>query len=228
MHNQALTATSRLASSLGSSRFGRFRTATVVVTGLLAMLTWLSPPIGTAYASGQKNASRTSSSGTAPLTLTSESVYWNPQASGVSCLTEDDSDRRVFSGSLSGSYSTTYHLCDQNKDGVTAGGIGLQSDVSVVGQLADLTITAPDGTAHQAVLMSQSTSKGVTTSFYETCYVPLFYESSNTGTDPLPGGAWQITLSGQIQNASWTTRAEMAYVNFQQNYCPSSEQNLAP
>src|SRR5262249_39960164 len=121
--------------------------------------------------SGDTSSGGSSSSST--LSLTSETVSWNPKVS-LSCLTEDDYDQRIFSGSLSGSYSTSYQLCGLNTDGLTAGGIGLESDVYVVGQLSDLTITSPDGTVHHAVLMGESTSKGATSSHYAVCYVPSY------------------------------------------------------
>jgi hypothetical protein len=162
-----------------------------------------------------------------PLNLSSETVKLNPTLPS-SCLSEDDYDKRVFSGSLSGSFSTSYQTCGLNTDGFTAGGIGLESDVFVVGQLSDLSITAPDGSVHHAVLMDQTTTKGVTSYHYAVCYVPLYFISDDTGTDPLPGGSWQMTLSGQVSSASWTTRAQMTDVAFQQNYCPPSLQNLAP
>jgi hypothetical protein len=144
------------------------------------------------------------------------------------CLGEDDYHQRIFYGSLSGSFSTSYQTCGLNTDGFSAGGIGLETDVYVVGQLSDLTITSPDGGVHHAVLAGQTTSKGVTTYHYAACYVPLYFISNDTGTNPLPGGTWQIVLSGQIGNANWTTRAQMTNSIFQQNYCPSSQQNLAP
>jgi hypothetical protein len=144
------------------------------------------------------------------------------------CLSEDDLDQRLFSGSLYGSSATSYRLCDLNTDGFTAGGIGLESDATIVGQLSGLTITAPDGSSHQAVLLSQSTTKGVTSSRYAVCYVPPYYLTTDIGTDPLAGGTWQIALSGQLSSANWTTRAQMTNTTFQQNYCPASEQNLLP
>ena len=159
--------------------------------------------------------------------MTSETIQWNPNLPGVSCMTEDDNDHRVFSGSLSGSYSTSYRLCDLNSDGYTAGGIGLQSNITVVGQLTDLAVTAPDGTIHHAVPTGQTTYKGVTSYSYSVCYVPLYYRSTNTGSDPLAGGTWQITLSGQVSKISWVTNARMTDVNYQHSYCPTSEQNLA-
>jgi hypothetical protein len=175
-------------------------------------------------------AAKPSRSVTAQLSLVSESAGTNPNAPWW-CEAEDAYDYRSFSGSLSGSYSTSYRLCDPTIDyynGIwwNAGGEGLQSDVYVVGQLSDLTITAPDGTAHHAVLMGQSTSKGVTTYHYAACFVPTYFTSTDTGTSPLAGGTWQVTLSGQITKASWITRDDMTDVNFQQTYCPVSEQNL--
>jgi hypothetical protein len=148
------------------------------------------------------------------------------------CLSEDDYDQRVFSGSLNGSYGTTYQLCGLNTDGYTAGGIGLESDVYVVGQLSDVAITSPDGSVHHAVLMSTSTSGSgknlVTTSHYAVCYVPPWSLSSDTSGAALTGGTWLITLSGQISSATWTTTATMTNVSYQQTYCPVSEQNLVP
>jgi hypothetical protein len=162
------------------------------------------------------------------LTMTSEYTYSSPNPAAPSwCLTEDDIDQRTFSGSLSGSYSTQFRLCDGSTDlsgGIywTAGGEGIMSTLSVVGTLTDLTITAPDGTTHHAQLIGSSGS----TSTYEVCYCPPFYLSTNTGTDPLAGGNWNVTLSGQISSATWTAMVEMAYPNYQQANCPTSEQNL--
>lgn len=196
---------------------------------LMALASSYAPPV--AYAAGSKqsgNGNHNSTTPTTNLTLTSETVQWNPKLTSFTCLTEDDYDQRIFTGSLNGSYTTSYQLCGLDTNGLTAGGIGLQSNVSVVGQLSDVAITSPDGSVHHAVLMSQSTAKGSTTYNYAVCYVPLYFISTNTGTYPLAGGVWTITLSGQITSATWVTNAQMAYVGFQQNYCPSSEQNLAP
>jgi hypothetical protein len=175
--------------------------------------------------SADDGSSATSSSST--LSLVSETERMNPNVA-LSCLTEDDYDQRLFSGSLSGSYSTSYQLCGLNTDGLTAGGIGLESDVYAVGQLSDLAITAPDGSAHHAVLIDSAKVTGEMTYHYAVCYVPLYYLSTDTGTNPLSGGTWQITLSGQISDASWTTRAQMTNTTFQQRYCPPSQQNLQP
>jgi hypothetical protein len=110
----------------------------------------------------------------------------------------------------------------------TAGGEGLETDVSVVGSLSDLTITAPDGSVHHGVLIGQSTTKGGTMSVYAACYVPPYSVSTDQGTDPLAGGTWTIALSGQISQASWTTTVRMTDATFQQTHCPTSEQNLLP
>jgi len=176
---------------------------------------------------GSKSGSPSPADGSSTLVLSSRTLQLNPNLPSW-CLSEDDYDKRVFSGSLSGSLSTSYQTCGLNTDGFTAGGIGLESDVYVVGQLSDLSITAPDGGVNHAVLMGQTTSKGVTTSHYAVCYVPLYFLSDDTGTDPLPGGRWQMTLSGQVDSAYWTTRAQMTDVVFQQNYCPPSQQHLSP
>jgi hypothetical protein len=205
----------------------------IVFTGaLIALLAFV--PIALAGKGGTPNGgggkggtSVGSTSDSSTLALRSNTVQLNPTLPSW-CLSEDDFDRRVFSGSLSGSFSTSYQTCGLNTDGFTAGGIGLESDVYVVGQLSDLSITAPDGGVHHAILMGQTTSKGVTTSHYAVCYVPLYFLSDDTGTDPLPGGSWQMTLSGQVDSAYWTTRAQMTDVVFQQNYCPPSQQHLSP
>ena len=183
---------------------------------------------GTRNGGGGKNTGSSTSTGTwGTLTLSSNTVKLNPTLPSW-CLSEDDYDQRVFTGSLNGSSSTSYQTCGLNTDGFTAGGIGLESDVYAVGQLSDLSITAPDGAVHHAELMGQTTSKGVTTYHYAVCYVPRYFVSDDTGTDPLPGGTWQMTLSGQLSNATWTTRAQMTDVVFQQNYCPTTQQNLSP
>lgn len=171
--------------------------------------------------------SSTAPSGTTTLHQTSEFVQLSKDPLlPTDCLTEDDIDYRTFAGALYGGYGTSYRLCGLSVDGWTAGGIGVESDVYVVGSLTDMTITSPDGTVHHAVLMGTTTSKGVTTSHYATCYVPPYYLSTDTGTNPLTGGTWSIALSGQISSASLTTRADMTDVVFQHNYCPASEQNL--
>jgi len=201
----------------------------VAVVATVAAVILVSP--AAAGKGGHGNGgTNTSSSGS--LSLTAESTYGslNP-ASPSWCLTEDDFDQRTFSGSLSGTYSTQFRLCDGNTDysgGIswTAGGEGIMATVSVVGTLADLTITSPNGTVHHAELMSSSTSKGATINTYAVCYSPSFSLSTNTGTDPLAGGAWSVTLSGQISKVAWTATVEMAYPQYQQASCPVDEQNL--
>jgi len=203
----------------------------VAVVAAVAAVVLVSPAAAGKGGHGNANGgTNTSSSGS--LSLTSETAYGslNP-ASPSWCLTEDDFDQRSFSGSLSGSYATQFRLCDGNTDysgGIswTAGGEGIMSTVSVVGTLADLTITSPDGTVHHAELMGSSTSKGATTNTYAVCYNPPFSLSTDTGTDPLAGGNWSVTLSGQISKVTWTATVEMAYPQYQQASCPLDEQNL--
>jgi hypothetical protein len=205
------------------------RLATRIVFGVAFVIMLALTPIALAGKGGNGGGSKGGSSGTtgSTLSLSSETVKLNPSLPST-CLSEDDYDKRVFASSLAGSFSTSYQTCGLNTDGFTAGGIGLEADVYVVGQLLDLSITAPDGGVHHAVLMDQTTSRGVTTSHYAVCYVPLYFISNDTGTDPLPGGSWQITLSGQLSSATLTTRAQMTDVVFQQTYCPASQQNLSP
>ena len=76
------------------------------------------------------------------------------------CLTEDDSAQQTYVGSLNGSDTASARLCGLATDYFNgfwydAGGIGLESDVYVAGQLSDLAIIAPDGTAHHAVLIGR-------------------------------------------------------------------------
>jgi len=203
-----------------------------MTAALVAVATATVGPTTAALAAGTRHSSGGGTTSAGALSQVSETSWNNPNAPSW-CKAEDDYDYRSFSGSLSGSSTTSYRLCDSAVDyynGVwwDAGGEGLQTDVYVVGQLSDLTITAPDGTVHHAVLMGQSTSKGVTTNHYATCYVPPYSIASNTGGTPLAGGTWQISLSGQISNANWTTRDDMTSPTFQQTYCPTSEQNLVP
>jgi hypothetical protein len=75
--------------------------------------------------------------------------------------------------------------------------------------------------------MGSSTTKGGgTANTYAVCFNPLFYLSTNTGTDPLAGGQWTVSLSGQITKATWTATVEMAYPQYQQSSCPTDQQNL--
>jgi hypothetical protein len=210
----------------------RSRSRFLVVAALAGLASLAAPTMAAQAAPKASHSSTGGTGGTpAPLSLVSESTSSNPNAPAW-CETEDDYDMRIFSGSLSGSASYTEQLCGMSDyyNGVywDAGGIGLESDVSVVGQLSDLTITAPDGTVHHGVLMGQTTSKGTTTSRYAVCYVPPYSMASNTGGWPLAGGTWQVALSGQISSATWYGRLQMATVSFQQGFCPASEQNLGP
>jgi hypothetical protein len=161
------------------------------------------------------------SSTTSTLAMTAESIYW-PDTWEPNCMTEDDVDVRSFSGSLYGSYSTSFQLCGLGTDGWTAGGEGIQSEVGVSGTLSDLTITAPNGTVTHGVYTS--TSKGI--SYYAVCVCPPYYASTDTGTGPLAGGTWTVTLSGALSSASWTAQVTMTDVYFQQADCPASQQNI--
>jgi hypothetical protein len=137
-------------------------------------------------------------------------------------MTEDDVVVRSFSGSLYGSYSTSFQLCGLSTDGWTAGGEGIQSEVGVSGTLSDLTIAAPDGTVTHGVYTG--TSKSV--SYYKVCVVPPYHTSADTGTSPVAGGTWTVTLSGSISSASWKAQVTMTDVNFQEANCAVSQQNI--
>lgn len=190
----------------------------VAAVGLVAAAILVGPAVA-AKGGGKGPNSNTSTSST--LALTSTYTYW-PNAWQPNCMTEDDVVQRSFSGSLSGSYSTSFRLCGLDTDGSTAGGEGVQSQVGVSGTLSDLTITAPDGTVTHGVYTS--TSKGI--SYYEVCVVPPYYASTNTGTGPLAGGTWTVSLSGSISSASWQAQVTMTDVNFQRGNCPASQQNI--
>ena len=210
---------------------GRIRRTLIPHIVIVAIAAGAFIPAGAAFASKRTGGGPGPSTSPSGLTMTSVDSWNNPNTPPW-CKAEDDYDFRYFSGSLSGTYSTSYQLCDSSTDyynGVwwDSGGEGLQADVYVVGQLSDLAITAPDGTVHHAVLMGQSTSKGTTTSHYAVCYVPPYSLATDTGGMHLVGGTYQVTLSGQISSASWTTRDNMTNVTFQQTYCPPSEQNLS-
>src|SRR5947209_1265603 len=166
----------------------------------------------------------------APLTLVSDATWNNPNSPSW-CFNEDDYDEPVYSGSVNGSYAVNERLCGLDSDyynGVywDAGGIGLETDVYVTGQLNDLSISAPDGSSHHAVLVGQTTSKGTTTYHYAACYVPAYSVSTDTGGYPLPGGDWRIGLSGQSNSTRWNINLLMTDAPFQQSHCPASQQNL--
>lgn len=166
------------------------------------------------------------------LTLASEYVWNSPNpAAPAWCLNEDDWHVRTWKGAIDGTFATTQRLCDDAVDmsgGIwwDAGGIGLQADLVVAGTLSDLAITSPLGDSHHAVFIGSTTSKGVTSSHYRVCYVPPFALAGNTGGQSLAGGTWQVALAGSATQVSFTLRARMADVPFQQQYCPPSQQNL--
>ncbi len=203
----------------------------LVMVGLVAVSLVVCAQTGaSASASKQPGGKNHSTSTTNTLSLSSEVAQLNPNAPPW-CLTEDDYDQRVFSGSLSGSSTASYRLCDASVDYYNnvwwdAGGIGLESDVYVVGQLSDLTLSSPDGTSHRAVLMGQTTSKGVTTYHYAVCYVPPYSLLNDIAGTSLSGGTWQVALAGQISSARWAVNALMTDVSYQQTYCPPTEQDL--
>jgi len=184
----------------------------------------------TAALAGSKGKPHTSGSGATGFGLISQSTGNNPN-SPTWCLNEDDYDQRVFSGSLSGSFTAVEQLCGLDSDFYDnvywdAGGIGVEADVYVVGQLNDMAITAPDGSAHHAILMGQTTDRGTTTYHYAACYSPAYSASTDTGGTPLPGGSWSITASGQASSARLAINSQMTEVRFQQSHCPVSEQNI--
>jgi hypothetical protein len=214
---------------------------TIALAAALVLLGFASVPIALAGKGGIPNGgSGGGGGGTKPtptvaaLSLVSETISSsvNPYAPSW-CLNEDDYDHRVYSGSLSGSFSTSLQLCDPSVDysggiGWDAGGIGLQADLYVVGTLSDLAIVSPQGDAHHAVLVGSSTSTGVTTQHYQVCYVPPYSISADTGGTPLPGGTWQVVASGTITQASYALTARMTDAPYQEQSCPASEQNLTP
>jgi hypothetical protein len=201
------------------------------VVSAFLLLTLALAPIALAARGGNSGKSKQASVN--PLSLVSESSWNSPNpAAPTWCMNEDDYHQRRWSGYLNGTFTASEQLCGTDADfsgGMywDAGGIGLRGDLYVTGTLSDLTITSPQGDVHSAVLVGSSTSNGVKTDHYEVCSVPPFAVSSNTGGAPLPGGTWQITLSGTL-TATFTVSGAMADVTFQQTYCPASEQNLVP
>lgn len=189
----------------------------VVLAATVAAVLLVAPAVAAKGGKGPKGPA------TSTLALASQYIYW-PDTWAPNCMTEDDVVRRSFTGSLSGSYSTSFQLCGLSTDGVTAGGEGVESEVAVGGTLSDLTITAPDGTVEHGVY----TGSGQGVSYYEVCAVPAYYASTNTGTSPLAGGTWTVTLSGSISSASWTAQVTMTDVNFQRQNCPTSQQKIIP
>lgn len=201
--------------------------ATVVLVVSLALV-----PVAFGGKGGQHGSNGSVSTTGAALSMVSQSVTssLNPAAPSW-CLNEDDAHQRAWSGSLNGSFAATEQLCGLSTDysgGLywDAGGIGIQADLYVAGTLSDLTITSPQGDSHHAVLVGSSTSNGTQLNHYQVCYMAPYTLAYDNGGTPLPGGTWQITLSGNLSKVSFTETARMSDVFFQQADCPSSEQNL--
>jgi hypothetical protein len=189
----------------------------------LALLGFAFVPAALAGKGGGGGGKQSSNSPGTTLAMTSEYIYW-PDTWETNCMTEDDIDRRNFTGSLSGSYSTSFRLCNLSVDGWTSGGEGLQSQVAVNGTISDLSITDPNGTVTHGVLTGQS--RGV--SNYEVCVSPPYYASTDGGPGTLAGGTWTVTLSGSMSSVSWEAQVNMTDVAFQQANCPASQQNILP
>jgi hypothetical protein len=206
--------------------------AGAVFAGFVLALSLALVPVAFGGKGGNGPKASTSTGATA-LSLVSETVWksLNPDAPSW-CLNEDDYHKRTWSGSLNGSFTATEQLCGLATDysgGLywDAGGIGIQADLYVAGTLSDFTITSPQGDSHHAVLVGSTTSNGGgAINHYQVCYVPPYALVSDTGGMPLPGGTWQITLSGNVSKVSFSETAQMADVNVQQANCPASEQNL--
>lgn len=224
----SLTQTILPTSPAGTSARRR-RSRRALAVGAVAVIAAIAMP-SAALAGGKGTRPHTSGSGATGFGLVSESQGNNPNSPSW-CMNEDDYDQRVFSGSLSGTVSASQQLCGLDSDFYnnvywSAGGIGVEADVYVVGQLSDLTITSPSGDAHHAVLMGSSTDKGTTTYHYAACYVPSYAAATDTGGTPLPGGTWQVNLSGQMSSARLSINSQMTDVRYQQAHCPVSEQNI--
>lgn len=210
--------------SLNRSRFSSRQLALFVavfaVVGGIVIWRSLAAP-----ANGGGNKGTTST----PLHLVNEYTQWGGFGNN-GCLTEDDFHERDYSGALNGKFDATDQLCELNVNGATSGGIGLRAEAWVTGSLTDMTITAPTGVVHHAVLVGSSTYKHVTTNHYQTCFVPAYYISTDTGVGTLsgsfPGNPWTYSISGNFSNASYKIYGHMTDVSIQQTYCPASEQNL--
>jgi hypothetical protein len=190
----------------------------VAVAAVVVAVALTAPAVAAKGGKGQNTSSNTTT-----LALASERIYW-PDAWEPNCMTEDDIDQRNFTGSLFGSYSTTFRHFNQSTDGWTSGGEGVQSRVAVSGTVSDFSITDPNGAITHAVFTGQS--RGL--SYYEVCVVPPYYAATDTGTSPLSGGAYTITLAGSISSVSWTAQVTMTDANFQQQNCPTSQQRIIP
>jgi hypothetical protein len=161
------------------------------------------------------------------LSLVSEYIQNSPNPGAPTwCLNEDDYRQRNWSGSVAGTFSATEQLCGSGTDMWDAGGIGLQVDLYATGTVDDVAITSPNGDSHHGVLVDSTTYRRVTENHYQVCYVPPFSRQYDVGGTPLPGGTWLISLTGNISKVSYSLTAQMASVQFQQTYCPASEQNL--
>lgn len=177
---------------------------------------------------------RTTPSTSSAFSLASDYTWNSPNPSAPTwCINEDDIHQRTWTGSLNGTFTATERLCDPNSDysdGIwwDAGGDGLQADLYVTGSLNDLTITSPNGDSHHAVLIDSSTSKGVRTDHYQVCYVPSYSPVNDVAGASLPGGTWQIALSGSLSSVRFKQTADMTNVEFQQRSCPPSQQNINP
>jgi hypothetical protein len=208
---------------------GCVRSRALVALAVLCVSALALAPAASAAKGGKAGASGGTGAG---LSLISESVWNSPNVLAPTwCMNEDDVHLRSWNGSLNGSFTATEQLCNDSVDysgGIwwSAGGVGVQSDVYATGTLTELTITAPDGTSHPGVLVGSSTSRGTNTDHWQVCYVPAYSVTSNVGGRPLPGGTWQVTLSGSSSKVTFSLRAHMTDVSFQQQSCPASEQNL--
>lgn len=204
------------------------RTA-VQVALTLALLGFAFVPAALAGKGGNGGGGGKQNTTSGTLNLTSEYTYNSPNPAAPKwCLNEDDIHSRTWAGSVNGSFSATEQLCGLASDysgGLywDAGGIGIQADLYVTGTLNSLTITSPGGDSHSGVLVGSSG----TTSHYQVCYMPTYSISTDTGGAPLPGGTWQVTLSGNAR-VTFSENARMAYVPTQQSGCPASEQDLVP
>lgn len=181
-------------------------------------------------ASAAKSTTKTPTS--APLALTYEYTSLNPNDPPW-CLSEDDFHLRTWTGALNGTFTASDYLCDPNVDYYRGmwwdpAGLGVYVSVDVVGTVQNLGITSPTGVTHSGVLVSSSTSKGVTTDHYEACFMPPASVSTGSIGAPIPGGTWHTSLAGTTSSVTYHFNIEMGYVNWQQQHCPTSEQNLVP
>jgi hypothetical protein len=190
---------------------------------------------------GASSAQARSRTNVTTLSLISQSGIPNQgslnSSAPTSCVNEDDYYKATYSGSLYGNYSTTFEFCGGDYNGYywNAGGEGIQTEVTFKGVLNDLTITSPNGTVTHSLNTAHTYQdcqgagghcKTFTTYSYQACVCPPYYAANDTGTSPLMGGTWTVTLSGQVSSATWTVQNNMTDVYFQQKNCPVSEQNI--